>query len=205
VFKRKLAVVAVAASLLIGLPSAAAAFTSYADPAIEVFVNPTTLVGGNSFDGYATSNGVDCDWTVKFRGQTQTGSGTRIDFSFDTPEVSEETRRDLKVTCSYDDTTLESLESPTSSTGVRNANYVVNTSTALPAAIQELERAVRITILSRSSDDDDDDDDDDGDTSSSGLPGTGGIDAGWIYGGVALLLVGSATVIVSRRRNESNA
>jgi hypothetical protein len=205
VFKRKLAVVAVAASLLIGLPSAAAAFTSYADPAIEVQVNPTSLFGGTSFGGYATSN-VECNWTVTFRGETRTDFGTRIDFEFETPEVSETTYRDVDVTCSYDDTTLESLESPTSSTGVRNANYVVNTSTALPAAIQELERAVRIRILSRSSDDDDDDDGDgDGDTSSSGLPGTGGVNAGWIYGGAALLLVGSATVIVSRRRSEPNA
>lgn len=198
--KRRFAVVAVAA-LMIGFASTSTAF-AYEDPAIEVHIDPTTLIGGNSFDGYAISNGVDCNWTVTFRGDTRTDFGTRIDFTFDTPVVDHKIFRDVVVTCSYDDTTV-SLGSSTSSTGVRNAGYVVETSASLPTAIQELERAVRITILPRSSDDDDDDGDDD--KSSSDLPDTGGVDAGWIYGGVALLLIGSATVVIARRRNESNA
>jgi hypothetical protein len=211
VFKQLLAVVALAASMVIGSASAGAAFVSYEEAYIEVHVNPTTLIGGNSFDGYATSN-VDCNWTVTFRGESQTDFGDRIDFTFDTPVVEEEIERDLDVTCIYDDTQLEMLGASKDADAVTNAGYVISNAPAtLHAADQELGRTVVITILPLGSDDDDDDDDDDSDSSSSSasagsdLPSAGGVDAGWIYGGAALVLAGSAAIFLVRRRNESPA
>jgi hypothetical protein len=208
VFKQFLAVLALAASMVIGSASASAALVSYIDAQIEVHVNPTTLIGGNSFDGYATAN-VDCNWTVTFRGESQTDFGDRIDFTFDTPVVDEEIERDLDVTCIYNDEQL--LGSAMEPDAVTNASYVIDAAPAtLHAADRELGRTVVITILPLGSDDDDDDDDDSDSSSSSAssnsdLPNAGGVDAGWVYGGVALVLAGSAAIFLVRRRNESPA
>ena len=98
----KFAAVAIVAMLFALVPTSAA-FAAYEDPAIDVDVHPTTLIGGGSFSGTAESNGVICDWTVTFRGETKTGVGTEISFTFDTPVVDEETERDLKVVCVYND------------------------------------------------------------------------------------------------------
>lgn len=184
-------------ALFVALAPAGSAIAAYEDPAIDVEVHPTTLVGGGSISGTATSNGIDCAWTVTFLDQTETGTGTEIDFTFDTPEVDEETEEDLTVQCVYDDENIpEAAPAQAGTVNVQPASY---SNATLPTAIQTLERVVTITLLPEG-DDDDDNGDGDGDDNG-GLPDTGGIDTSIIVAGAALLAVGTGLVVVARRRS----
>ena len=153
----KFAAVAIVAMLFALVPTSAA-FAAYEDPAIDVDVHPTTLIGGGSFSGTAESNGVICDWTVTFRGETKTGVGTEISFTFDTPVVDEETERDLKVVCVYDDDNTTQLSGQAGVATAQSASY--STTQTLPTVLQRLSRTVTITLLPESDDDDGDDDGD---------------------------------------------
>lgn len=196
----KLAATTVVAALIAIVP-ATSAHGAYEDPAIDVDVSPTTLVGGGSFSGTATSNGVDCEWTVTFRGEDITGTGTEIDFEFDTPTVDEETERDLDVTCVYDD---ENVSNSAADAGVASAEFASyrQTSATLPTALQTLTRTVTITLLAASDgDEDDDDDDDDGGGSSNGsLPDTGGTSGIVLLSGATLVAAGAGVILTVRRR-----
>jgi LPXTG-motif cell wall-anchored protein len=207
----KLAAATAVASLVALVPASTAVAQSYEDPAIDVDVNPTTLVGGGSFSGTATSNGVICDWTISFPGQPDvTGRGTSISFTFETDEVDEETEEDLEVKCEYDDeNTPQTAPSQAGAVNVAPASYSTST---LPTAIQELERIVVITLLPEGDDDDDDDGDDgdgdgdgDGDDDNGGLPDTGGVDQTTVLTGVVLLAVGTGVVFMARRRRDGTA
>ena len=205
-FTLKLAAATLVASLVALVPASTASAQAYEDPAIDVEVHPTTLVGGGSISGTATSNGVDCAWTVTFLGQTETGTGTEIDFTFDTPEVDEETEEDVTVRCVYDDeNTPQAAPEQAGVVNVQPASYT--TTAAMPTALQTLTRTVTITLLPEGDDDDDDGDDNgngDGDDNG-GLPDTGGIDQTIVLAGVALLAAGTGVVLMARRRRDGSA
>jgi len=202
---------ATAVAALVALVPGGSASAAYEDPASDVEVSPTTLVGGGSFSGTATSNGVDCSWTISFPGQSDvTGSGTRISFTFDTSSVDEETEEDLTVVCEYDDENIPQA----AQAGVVNVQPASYSATAtLPTVIQELTRVVTITLLPEGDGDDDDGDgdgdgdgDEDGDDDDNGgLPDTGGTDQTIVLTGLALLAVGTGVVIMARRRNDGTA
>ena len=203
-FTLKLAAAAAVAAL-VSLVPASTAFAAYEDPVIEIEVAPNPLIGGNSFSGTATSGGVECAWTVTFMDQVVVGSGTSIDFEFDTPEVDEETDKPLRVTCRYEDGNTPNLASAQAGTvNVEPASYSTTTS-ALPTVIQSRTATVTITLLPEG-DDDDGDGNDDGDGTGSGsgaLPDTGGPNGTILLTGVALVAVGTGAVyIVRRRRSE---
>ena len=110
-FTLKLAAAAAVASLVALVPASSAMAVSYEDPSIDVEVHPTTLIGGGSFSGTATPHGIDCDWTITFLDQVvegQSNDGEGFDFTFDTPEVDEETEETLFVECVYDDGNMAS-------------------------------------------------------------------------------------------------
>ena len=198
---------ATAVASLVALVPASSAFAAYEDPAIDVEVHPTTLVGGGSISGTATSNGVDCAWTVTFLDQIETGTGTEIDFTFDTPEVDEETEEDVTVRCVYDDENIpQAAPEQAGTVNVQPASY--STTSAMPTALQTLTRTVTITLLPEGDDDDDDDGDGDGNgdgDDNGGLPDTGGIDQTIVLAGVALLAAGTGVVLMARRRRDGSA
>jgi LPXTG-motif cell wall-anchored protein len=98
---------ALAGAALVVLGGAGGAFASSYEPAfVHLTVTPTTLPGGESFTGTATSN-KDCAWEITYAGpsgtaQPITGNGTSIDFAFETDPVDSQTTDAVKATCNYD-------------------------------------------------------------------------------------------------------
>jgi hypothetical protein len=167
---------AVAAAALVVLGSATGAFAGYEDPSITLEVNPTSLVGGQTFTGTATAT-VNCSaWEITFDGPSsespKTGSGSSIDFTWSTNEVSEITPGAFHAKCTYDDSQLRAsaLQDLTTSTDV-----TVNPTEVSPPT------------------------DGTGTGGFGGLADTGGPHLWLAIGGGALVLVGAGAVLRSRR------
>lgn len=171
---------AVAAAALVVLGSATSAFASYEAPSISLEVSPTTLTGGQSFSGTATSN-QDCDWQVTFDGPTgdgaKSGSGSSIDFTFSTTEVEDVETGTVTAVCTFDDGTSERA-----------------------SVAQQLTRSADVTVNPTGIAGPIDNGTGGGETGGfGGLADTGGPQLWLAIGGVALTLVGAGAVIRSRR------
>ena len=162
------------------LGSASGAFADYEAPSIDLTVTPTTLAGGETFTGTATSN-QDCTWSITYAGPSSTaqpieGSGGSISFSFTTDPVETQQTDPVTAVCSYDD----------------GAPKV--------AAIQQLTRSVDVTVTAG---------DtiinppgggtNGGGGGGDGLPNTGGPSYWLAAAGVVLTALGAGAVIRSRR------
>lgn len=164
---------AFAGATLVVLGGASGAFASYEAPNMTLTVTPTTLPGGESFTGTASSN-ENCDWSITYDGPTSTGqpitgTGTSLDFQFDTNEVSSQQTDAVTAVCNYDDGMRASVaQSMTRSVDV----------TLTPASVSP-----PIT----------------GGGGVGGLPNTGGPSYWLAAMGVALTAIGAGAVIRSRR------
>jgi hypothetical protein len=166
---------AIAAAALVVLGSATSAFADYGAPTITLDVTPHSLVGGQSFTGTATSNEDCTSWTITFDGPStespKTGSGTSIDFTWSTTEVSQIEDATFTAVCKFDD---GSTRASAPSSIQAQADVTVNpTGVAGPI--------------------------DGGTTGFGGLADTGGPHLWLAIGGGALVLVGAGAVLRSRR------
>ena len=84
----RLAAAAALAGLMVLLSSGAAQAYPDCGIALTLKINKTPLTGGKTFGYVADAGDVRCDWTVTYRGKTQTHSGTSISGSFSTKVVS---------------------------------------------------------------------------------------------------------------------
>jgi len=199
VFKLKLAVVAAAAAF-VALTSTSVAQAAYEDATVNINLNASAVIGGNSVSGTVTADGAPCAWTAVFDGQTRTGSGTSFSFSFTTPVVTVKTTKTLTVTCQYDDgNTGPASTTVTKSDGVQNASYAISSAAVTPAAIQTISSSVDVTILPQASGGNGTSGTS-GSTGNGALPNTGGPHGALIGGGVALLLVGAGVMFIARRK-----
>lgn len=171
----RLAIAGVLAALFTVLGAGAA--QAYPDPTITI--NGGRLVGGGTFEFTAQSGGVVCDtFTVTYRGETRTGSGTTFSGSFTTPPVTKITDTTVSATCQY-------VSVGATGGAVASASAVV---TLLPVGADLAPAAV-----------------DTGSNTPSGalsgiLPNTGGSSLWILVVGGALVLIGGGTFVVARRR-----
>lgn len=168
---------AVGAAVIVVLGSATSAFADYETPSVELQLDPTTVVGGQSFTATATSN-QDCEsWSIVFDGPTTDGpaggSGTQAVTEFSTTPVEQIETGTVTATCTYDDGLKASALVDLSAT----ADITVN-----PAGV-----AGPI------------DGGDGGDGDFGGLAGTGGPHLWLAIGGAALTALGAGAVVRSRR------
>lgn len=194
--KLKLAAVS-AATLLVGLMSASGAQAAYEDPAVEVNLEDATVIEGTTISGSATSNGVEGSFTATFNGSTDSATGTAINFSFETPSVTEETDFPLTVVFTYDD----------GNTGGASV-AATDPAAVTPAATQNVTRTVNVTVLPKGGDTGGDTDADTGGDASDGkgaLPDTGGSNALILGGGAALLALGGGALFIARRKSDQVA
>lgn len=165
----RLAIAGVLAALFTVLGAGAA--QAYPDPTITI--NGGRLVGGGTFEFTAQSGGVACDtFTVTYRGETRTGSGTTFSGSFTTPRVTTITDTTVSATCRY-------------SGSVASASAVV---TLLPVGADLAPAAVDTGSNTPSG------------ALSGILPNTGGSSLWILVVGGALVLIGGGTFVVARRR-----
>lgn len=94
----RLAIAGILAALFTVLGAGAA--QAYPDPTITI--NDGRLVGGNQYEFTAQGGGVSCTWTVTYRGESVSGSGTTFSGSFTTPAVDRERDDTVTATCVYD-------------------------------------------------------------------------------------------------------
>ncbi|MET3962685.1 hypothetical protein ABIE44_002619 [Marmoricola sp. OAE513] len=168
---------AVGAAVLVVLGSATGAFAAYEAPTITLEVTPTSLPGGQSFSGTATSNQDCSSWEITFDGPTtegaKNGSGTSIDFTYSTTEVEDVETGTVTAVCTYDDGTRATAAANLS----RSVDVTVNpTGVAGPT--------------------------DGGSTGAGGdygLANTGGPNMWLAIGGATLTAIGAGAVIRSRR------
>ncbi|MCW2787124.1 MAG: hypothetical protein JWP74_3641 [Marmoricola sp.] len=167
--------VAVLGAVFLVLGISGGAFADYAAATMNLTVTPTTLVGGNTFTGIATSN-EDCHWSITYGGpastaQPITGTGTSLHFSFNTDTVGAVRTDAVTAVCSYDP------------------------SVPRATVTQTLQRSVDVTLTPTGVSPP---------TTSTGgglgLPNTGGPSLWLAVAGLALTLLGAGAVVRSRAR-----
>ncbi len=152
---------------------------AYPDPTITISIPGNEIIGGDTFDFTASSGDVDCDWTVTYGGAQQTGSGTSISGTYDTPAVSKRTATTITAVCEY--------QTATSSASAA--------ATAEVSAADTASASATVYLLPRGGDTDGGSDD------NGALPDTGGSNLWIVIVGAALLVVGAAALALSRRRS----
>lgn len=192
----RLAAAAAVAGVLVLLSSGAA--QAYPDCGLDLnlTIDKTPLTGGKSFDYVATApDGTNCDWTVTYRGKTQTGSGDSISGTFKTKHVDESFTSKITATCTHD---ISGVSGPiTKSNKVVSAVYLTTSSYSTAPTATQLRQScpisADITLLPKGADTDDDD--------GGSLPNTGGSNLWILVLGGVLLVGGGGVIFASRRRS----
>ncbi|RZI83031.1 MAG: hypothetical protein EOO67_17555, partial [Microbacterium sp.] len=98
---------ALGAAAIVVLGSTTSAFAAYETPSVELQLDPTTVVGGQSFTATATSNQDCTSWSITFEGPTTDGpaggSGTSATTDFSTTTVDQIETGTVTATCTFDD------------------------------------------------------------------------------------------------------
>lgn len=98
---------AIGAAVIVVLGSTTSAFAAYETPSVELQLDPTSVVGGQSFTATATSNQDCTSWSITFEGPTTDGpaggSGTSATTDFSTTSVSQVETGTVTATCTFDD------------------------------------------------------------------------------------------------------
>ncbi|HET6152122.1 MAG TPA: LPXTG cell wall anchor domain-containing protein [Marmoricola sp.] len=177
--KRITAALAAAALIVLGGAAGSGAFADagYGMPTIDLTVTPTTLVGGNTFSGTATSN-EDCQWSITYAGpssteQPITGSGTTLNFTFNSDPVEGRTTDAVKAVCTYTVPSTKAAARAADTATLRDSVDVTLTPNGVVSSP--------------------------GNGGFGGLPNTGGPSAWLAVLGVLLTALGAGSVIVSRR------
>lgn len=169
---------ALGAAVIVVLGSATSAFADYHTPSIELQLDPTTVVGGQSFTATATSNQNCVGWSITFAGPTTDGpaggSGTQAVAVFSTTTVSQIETGSVTATCTFDDGTKAS-------------------------ALQDLSATADITVTPAGIAGPTDGGNGGGDGDIGGLASTGGPHLWLAIGGAALTVLGAGAVVRSRR------
>ena len=146
---------------------------AYPELHFDLTAEPQVLYGGETFTAMATSD-VQCAWTLEWNGDVREHSGMAYTTTYRAPKVGKVTKIPLHGTCAY-----------AVSAGARNS-----------ATVATWKRTIMITVLPRSSAVSPP-------TAGSDLPNTGGPNALFLLGGLALLVSGATAVTVARRRAEA--
>jgi len=195
----RLAAAAALAGVMVLLSSGSAMAYVYPDCGIEMHlkIHKTPLTGGNSFDYVASAPGTDCDWTVTYRGETQTGNGETISGTFSTTKVHHKFTSHIVAKCEHL-VEAQGVSAPISKSNAVTSAVYTTSAAALPEAgpdpqLRTCPISRDITLLPKGHHNDGDDD--------GSLPNTGGSNLWILVLGGVLLVGGGATILVARRRS----
>lgn len=197
-FKIRLAAAGAFAGAMTLLVSGAAQGVVYPDCGIPLTLTGATVTGGESFKFTASAGDTDCDWTVTYKSQSKSGSGTSISGTFSTDVVSKKSTDRIVATCVREVPGTASGPAPTTSTEVTEALFTTGPSAALQAATASCPVTANVTLLPQGLAPEDDTDD------NGVLPDTGGSSFWVLLVGVGLVLTGGGLTYATRRRGASH-
>jgi len=148
---------------------------AYPDPTItiDLSIPGDELIGGLDFDFTVSSGDVECSaWTVSYRGEDKTGSGTSFSGTFSTPPVDTRTPTTITAVCEYD-----------------GSGAFGGTGAEVQAA-DIASASATVYLLPQS----------DGGSDNGSLPGTGGSSQWILWAGLGLVVVGGGALVLVRRR-----